>query len=100
MICPASTGVNGVGEQDDGPATRTYRKAKRATDEERTRSRIVDAAEHLHGTVGPARTTVSAIAARAGAPRARVYRHFARGEAPFLASAGQGPPGRALPRPA
>jgi len=30
----------------------------------------------LHGTVGPARTTVSAIADEAGVQRATVYRHF------------------------
>ena len=30
----------------------------------------------LHATVGPARTTVSAVAQRAGVQRATVYRHF------------------------
>jgi len=30
----------------------------------------------LHGTIGPARTTVSAIADEAGVQRATVYRHF------------------------
>lgn len=30
----------------------------------------------LHGTVGPARTTISAIAEEAGVQRATVYRHF------------------------
>jgi AcrR family transcriptional regulator len=99
MIFPTSTGVNGVGERDGGPATRTYRKAKRATDEERTRSRIVDAAEHLHGTVGPARTTVSAVAARAGVTRATVYRHFADEESLFLACSSQWLSRQVLPRP-
>ena len=31
---------------------------------------------HLHGEVGPAKTTVSAVAERAGVQRATVYRHF------------------------
>jgi AcrR family transcriptional regulator len=43
---------------------------------ERTRRRIAAAALDLHATVGPARTTVSAIAERAGVERATVYRHF------------------------
>ena len=30
----------------------------------------------LHGSVGPARTTISAVAERAGVQRATVYRHF------------------------
>ena len=30
----------------------------------------------LHGSVGPARTTISAVADRAGVQRATVYRHF------------------------
>jgi len=34
------------------------------------------AALHLHGTVGPARTTVSDIAQLAGVQRATVYNHF------------------------
>jgi len=38
--------------------------------------RITEAAVELHGTVGPARTTVSAVAERAGVQRATVYRHF------------------------
>jgi AcrR family transcriptional regulator len=41
-----------------------------------TRQRIVEAALELHGTVGPAHTTISAIAERAGVERHTVYRHF------------------------
>lgn len=51
-----------------------------------TRRRIVEAAVELHGTVGPARTTVSAIAERAGVERLTVYRHFPD-EASMLAAA-------------
>jgi AcrR family transcriptional regulator len=49
---------------------------KRAERQEQTRQRIVDAAIELHSTVGPARTTVSAIAERAGVERHTYYRHF------------------------
>ena len=68
---------------------RKYCKAKRAEDEGRTRNRIIDAAEFLHGSLGPARTTVSAVADRAGVTRATVYRHFADEEALFLACSQQ-----------
>jgi AcrR family transcriptional regulator len=64
---------------------RPYQKAKRAEDEWRTRERIVNAAENLHGTLGPARTTVSAVAGRAGVTRATIYRHFPTEESLFLA---------------
>ena len=43
---------------------------------EETRSRIAKATFELHGLVGPARTTIAAIAERAGVERATVYRHF------------------------
>jgi AcrR family transcriptional regulator len=41
-----------------------------------THRRITKAAIELHGTVGPARTTMSAVAARAGVERRTLYRHF------------------------
>jgi AcrR family transcriptional regulator len=56
--------------------TRRYRKRRRAEHELETRRRITEATMKLHGTVGPARTTVSAIADEAGVQRATVYRHF------------------------
>lgn len=56
--------------------TRTYRQQKRAENQEETRRRIVEATVELHGTVGPAQATISAIAERAGVQRATVYRHF------------------------
>jgi AcrR family transcriptional regulator len=55
---------------------RPYRMKKRAELEEATRRRITESAVHLHGTVGPARTTVSALAEHAGVRRSTVYRHF------------------------
>ncbi|HSJ72888.1 MAG TPA: helix-turn-helix domain-containing protein [Miltoncostaeaceae bacterium] len=57
-------------------ARRPYRKRRRAELEDETRRRITEATVALHGTLGPARTTVSAIAERAGVQRATVYRHF------------------------
>src|SRR5262245_58030953 len=55
---------------------RRYRKRRRAELELDTRQRIAEATARLHGTVGPARTTVSAIAEEAGVQRSTVYRHF------------------------
>src|ERR671925_69105 len=61
----------------DESRKRPYRKKQRAEDEERTRRRITEATVALHETVGPLRTTVKAVAERAGVQRATVYRHFA-----------------------
>jgi len=55
---------------------RRYRKRRRADQERRTHERITEAAVRLHGTLGPARTSVSAVAKEAGVQRATVYRHF------------------------
>lgn len=55
---------------------RVYRQGRRAEASAQTRERIVDAAIHLHTTVGPASTTISAIAKEAGVERLTVYRHF------------------------
>jgi AcrR family transcriptional regulator len=60
---------------------RPYRKRQRAEAEEQTRQRITQATMELHEEVGPARTTVSAIAERAGVQRGTVYRHFPDEEA-------------------
>jgi AcrR family transcriptional regulator len=49
---------------------------RRAEAEEATRLRIVSALMELHEEIGPARTTVSAVAERAGVERVTVYRHF------------------------
>jgi AcrR family transcriptional regulator len=56
--------------------TRPYRKRRRAENEAQTHQRITEAAVKLHGTVGPARTTIKDVAAEAGVQRATVYRHF------------------------
>ncbi len=49
---------------------------ERAKRQAETRERIVEAAVSLHTTVGPAKTTISAIAERAGVERHTVYAHF------------------------
>jgi AcrR family transcriptional regulator len=56
---------------------------RRAELEEQTRSRIAQSAMELHGTVGPARTSMVAVAEHAGVTRSTVYRHFRDDEALF-----------------
>jgi AcrR family transcriptional regulator len=58
------------------PRNRRYELKKRAADIAETRRRITEAAVDLHGTIGPARTTLSAVAERAGVQRQTLYRHF------------------------
>jgi AcrR family transcriptional regulator len=55
---------------------RKYELKKRAEDMAKTHERITDAAIELHGTLGPSRTTLSAVAKRAGVERRTLYRHF------------------------
>jgi AcrR family transcriptional regulator len=55
---------------------RTYRMTRRAELEAQTRLRITESTMALHGTLGPAYTSVSAIADHAGVRRSTVYRHF------------------------
>ena len=55
---------------------RKYELKKRAEQMGETRMRITEAAIELHGTVGPSRTTLSAVAERAGVERRTLYRHF------------------------
>ncbi len=55
---------------------RRYRLDERTKQQEETRRRIVQATADLHAEVGPAATTISAIAERAGVQRLTVYRHF------------------------
>ena len=55
---------------------RPYRMQRRAESEQQTGRRIVESAVALHGTVGPSRTSISAVAAHAGVRRSTVYRHF------------------------
>jgi AcrR family transcriptional regulator len=65
--------------------TRPYRKTRRAELEDETRTRITESTVALHQELGPARTSISAIADRAGVRRSTVYRHFRDEEALFAA---------------
>ncbi|RJF89484.1 TetR/AcrR family transcriptional regulator [Oleomonas cavernae] len=56
--------------------TRSYTLKRRAEQQAQTRRRIIEAAVDLHGTIGPARTTVSMVAERAGVQRHTFYAHF------------------------
>src|SRR5262245_28560301 len=67
---------------------RVYRLRARAERQDQTRQRIVEAAVALHTSVGPAQTTVSAIAERAGVQRHTFYRHFPDERSLFYACSG------------
>jgi AcrR family transcriptional regulator len=56
---------------------RPYRMRLRAESQQQTRLRITESAVELHGTLGPSRTSISAVAEHAGVRRSTVYRHFA-----------------------
>ena len=58
------------------PKKRSYEMKKRAETQAQTRERIVASTAELHATIGPAHTTISAVADHAGVPRSTVYRHF------------------------
>jgi AcrR family transcriptional regulator len=49
---------------------------RRAESQQQTRLRITESAVELHGTLGPSRTSISAVAAHAGVRRSTLYRHF------------------------
>jgi len=60
---------------------RGYTMRARQENVDQTRLRITEATVRLHEEVGPAATTVSAVADRAGVTRLTVYRHFPDDEA-------------------
>jgi AcrR family transcriptional regulator len=64
---------------------RPYNKKRRAELEQATRRRITESAVELHGSLGPARTSMSAVAEHAGVRRSTLYRHFADEMALFQA---------------
>ena len=77
-VHPAERSVK-IGDTTMSPESTTKRKyelKKRADEMARTHARITEAAIELHGTVGPSRTTMSAVAERAGVERRTLYRHF------------------------
>src|SRR5437763_13783931 len=78
---------------------RAYRMTRRAELEAQTRLRITESAAALHERLGPARTTVSAIAERAGVRRSTVYRDFPDEEALFDACSAHWRAANAAPEP-
>lgn len=72
-------------KDDEIRSKRKYELKQRAAEMAETRLRIIEAAVELHGTLGPSRTTTSAVAKRAGVQRHTVYRHFPTDEALFAA---------------
>ncbi|CDX45271.1 Transcriptional regulator, TetR family [Mesorhizobium sp. SOD10] len=56
--------------------TRKYTLKRRAEQQTETRRRIVQAAIDLHGSIGPAATSFSMVAERAGVQRHTLYAHF------------------------
>lgn len=67
---------------------RTYTLRRRAEQQAETRQRIVAAAVDLHTRVGPAHTTISMVAERAGVQRHTLYAHFPDERSLFLACSG------------
>jgi AcrR family transcriptional regulator len=67
---------------------RKYDMRRRAKRQEETRQRITEATVELHEALGPAKTTISAIAEKAGVQRLTVYRHFPDERALFSACRG------------
>jgi AcrR family transcriptional regulator len=68
--------------------TRTYTLKRRAEQQAETRQRIVEAAVELHGSLGPALTTISMVAERAGVQRHTFYAHFPDERSLFAACSG------------
>jgi AcrR family transcriptional regulator len=68
--------------------TRIYTLKRRAEQQAHTRQRIVEAAVDLHSTVGPALTTISKVAERAGVQRHTLYAHFPDERSLYLACSG------------
>ena len=68
--------------------TRPYTQKRRAEQQAETRRRIVQAAVDLHGSVGPAFTSLSMVAERAGVQRHTLYAHFPDERSLFLACSG------------
>ena len=67
---------------------RQYQLRKRADRIAETRRRIVEAAVELHTTTGPAKTSIAAVAERAGVQRHTVYAHFPDLRSLFAACSG------------
>lgn len=64
---------------------RNYTLKRRAEQQAETRRRIVEATLEMHSSVGPALTTVSMVAERAGVQRHTFYAHFPDERSLFMA---------------
>lgn len=91
--------VNLLTERKSPVPRRSYEMRERADHIAATRQRIVEAAAYLHGTIGPAATTISAIAAEAKVTRLTVYRHFPDDVAIFAACSQHWASGQVMPNP-
>lgn len=80
--------------------TRTYTLKRRAEQQAETRQRIVEAAVELHGSIGPALTTISMVAERAGVQRHTFYAHFPDEKSLLMACSGFAVARDPLPDPA
>jgi AcrR family transcriptional regulator len=80
--------------------TRSYVLGRRAEQQAQTRQRIVEAAVDLHGSVGPALTTISMIAERADVQRHTIYAHFPDERSLYMACSGLVEERNPLPTPA
>jgi AcrR family transcriptional regulator len=67
---------------------RNYTLKRRAESQAETRLRITEAAVELHSTIGPANTTISMIAEKAGVQRNTFYAHFPDDHAMAMACSG------------
>jgi AcrR family transcriptional regulator len=67
---------------------RAYTLKRRAERQAHTRRRIVEAAVDLHGSIGPALTTLSMVAERAGVQRHTLYAHFPDERSLYMACSG------------
>ena len=75
-LSPRSVKIDDTPMSRETPPKRKYELKKRAEGMAETHLRITEAAIELHGTVGPSRTTLGAVAKRAGVERRTIYRHF------------------------
>src|SRR5262249_39398109 len=67
---------------------RTYTLKRRAEQQAKTRRRLVEATVDLHSSIGPAQTSLSMVAERAGVQRHTLYAHFPDERSLFLACSG------------
>jgi AcrR family transcriptional regulator len=81
-------GMSSSSAQVSAAKKRGYRLGRRAEKQQETRRRIVEAAVDLHGTLGPARTSVAQVAERAGVQRHTYYAHFPDERSLLLACSG------------